>query len=152
MSAQSHTAVARAQFPYWTRIEVRWGDMDAMGHVNNAVYFKYCESARIELLRRLGIKGRAEGSTHGPTLVHAACDFKREVKYPATLEVGVAIESVTQRSFRMQYAMFLDQTDTLIAVATSVNAWLDYHAGHAIKIPDELRAALQQYQKPEQQA
>ncbi len=142
----SHSDPTRDQFRFWTAIPVRWGDMDAMGHVNNAVYFKYCESARIELLRGLGIGGRGEGNAQGPTLVHAACDFKREVKYPATLDVGIRIATMTQRSFRMQYGMFLQGTDTLVAVAVSVNAWLDYAAGRAIPLPEELRAALAAYQ------
>ena len=142
----SHAAPTRDAFPFWTIIDVRWGDMDAMGHVNNTVYFKYCESARIELLRGLGIHGRAEGSTHGPTLVHAACDFKREVKYPAVLDVGIRVESMTHRTFRMQYGMFLQGTDTLVAVAVSVNAWLDYAAGHAVRMPDDLRELLASYQ------
>ncbi|MFN0087542.1 MAG: acyl-CoA thioesterase [Blastocatellia bacterium] len=142
----SHAGPARDAFKFWTSIEVRWGDMDAMGHVNNAVYFKYCESARIELLRGIGIGGRAEGRPQGPTLVHTACDFKREVKYPATLEIGVRIEAMTQRSFRMQYGMFPRGAETPVAVAISVNAWMDYAAGHAVRIPDDLRAALAAYQ------
>lgn len=142
----SHAEPTRDAFKFWSSIPVRWGDMDAMGHVNNAVYFKYCESARIELLRGLGIAGRGEGSPQGPTLVHTACDFKREVKYPATLDVGVRIVTMTQRSFRMQYGMFFEGTETLVAVAVSVNAWMDYTAGRAIHLPDELRAALAAYQ------
>ncbi len=138
--------ITRAQFPFWFPIEVRWGDMDAMGHVNNSIYFRYCESARIALLRSLNIKGRAEGSTQGPTLVTTSCDFKREVKYPATLEVGVRVEALTRRSFALQYAMFFAGTEELAAVARSVNAWVDYADKQAIEIPDELRTALAQYQ------
>jgi acyl-CoA thioester hydrolase len=141
-------AITRAQFPFWHTIEVRWGDMDALGHVNNAVYFRYCESARIALLRGVNIRGRAEGGTQGPTLVTTSCDFKREVKYPATLEVGVRVEAVTRRSFAMQYALFFAGTDELVAVARSVNAWVDYAARQAVEIPDELRAALAAYQTP----
>jgi acyl-CoA thioester hydrolase len=142
----SHTEPTRDAFKFWTSIVVRWGDMDAMGHVNNATYFKYCESARIELLRGIGIGGRDEGSAQGPTLVHAACDFKREVKYPATLDVGVRVVTMTQRSFRMEYGMFFAGTETLAAVAVSVNAWMDYGAGRAVPLPDDLRAALATYQ------
>ncbi len=138
--------ITRAQFPFWFPLEVRWGDMDAMGHVNNAVYFRYCESARIALLRRLDIKGRAEGHAQGPVLVTTACDFKREVKYPATLDIGVRVEAVTRRSFALQYALFFAETDDLAAVARSVNAWVDYAEQRAVELPDELRALLAQYQ------
>lgn len=138
--------ITRAQFPFWFPIEVRWGDMDAMGHVNNSIYFRYCESARIALLRSLNITGRAEGSQQGPTLVTTSCDFKREVKYPATLDVGVRVEHISRRSFAMQYAMFLAGTDDLAAVARSVNAWVDYAELRAVELPEELRGLLVKYQ------
>lgn len=136
----------RAQFPFWFPIAVRWGDMDAMGHVNNSIYFRYCESARIALLRSLNITGRAEGSQQGPALVTTSCDFKREVKFPATLDIGVRVEHISRRSFAMQYALFFAGTNDLAAVARSVNAWVDYGEMRAVELPEELRAALAAYQ------
>jgi hypothetical protein len=55
--------ITREQFSFWAEVEVRWGDMDAQGHVNNAVYFTYCETARIKLLRSIGVQGRSGGAT-----------------------------------------------------------------------------------------
>jgi acyl-CoA thioester hydrolase len=144
------TAITREQFPYWHTIEVRWGDMDAMGHVNNSIYFRYCESARIALLRQFDIRGRAEGSQFGPTLVSTSCDYKREVRYPATLDVGVRVAHLSQRSFTMEYAMFFHGTDEVAAIARSVNAWVDYAAQKAVPLPEDLRAVLLNfYQKAE---
>ena len=137
--------ITREQFPFWHTVEVRWGDMDAMGHVNNAVYFTYLESARIALLRKFDIKGRAEGSQFGPTLVATSCDYKKEVHYPATLDVGVRVSHLTERSFTMEYGLFFHGTDEVAAVARSVNAWVDYALKKAVPLPDELRAALQTY-------
>ena len=139
-------ATTRDQFKYWKTIEVRWGDMDAQGHVNNAVYFTYCESARVELLRKAGFKGKQAGLTEGPTLVHASCDFKRQVIYPATLDVGLRVERLGRRSFEMSYGIFLHGTDQLIAAARSINAWADYAKNLAAPLPEEMRAALEQYQ------
>jgi acyl-CoA thioester hydrolase len=137
---------SRDQFRYWMTIEVRWGDMDAQGHVNNTVYFIYCESARIELLRKIGFKGKQAGLAEGPTLVHASCDFKQQVIYPATLDVGLRVERLGRRSFEMSYGIFLHGTDQLVAAARSVNAWANYAKNHAVPLPDEIRAALEQYQ------
>jgi acyl-CoA thioester hydrolase len=142
---QDHSP-SRDQFRYWKTIEVRWGDMDAQGHVNNTVYFTYCESVRIELLRKIGFKGRPAGLAEGPALVHASCDFKRQVVYPATLDVGLRVERIGQRSFEMIYGIFLHGTDQLVAAARSVNAWADYAKNLAVPLPDEIRDALQQYQ------
>ncbi|NOT60485.1 MAG: acyl-CoA thioesterase [Acidobacteria bacterium] len=142
----SKPIITRAQFPFWHTIEVRWGDMDAMGHVNNARYFTYCEAARIALLRQLDIRGRAEGSAFGPTLVATSCEYKREVRYPATLDVGVRVTKLTERSFAMEYALFFHGTEEVAAVASSVNAWVDYTVKKAVPLPDELREVLSRYQ------
>jgi acyl-CoA thioester hydrolase len=87
-------APTRDQFKYWKTVEVRWGDMDSQGHVNNAAYFTYLESARVELIRKTGFKGKQAGDAEGPALVSTSCDFKRQVVYPATLDVGVRVERI----------------------------------------------------------
>ncbi len=138
--------ITRDQFRFWKKIEVRWGDMDAQGHVNNTVYFTYCESARIELLRKIGFKGKQAGSRYGPTLVHASCDFRKQVVFPAMIDVGVRVEKISQRSIQLGYGFFRHGTDELVTSAISVNAWIDYEAERAVEIPDEFRAALASYQ------
>jgi len=141
--------ITREQFKYWKSIEVRWGDMDAQGHVNNAVYFTYIESARVELIRKTGYKGKQAGAAEGPALVSASCDFKRQVVYPATLDVGARVERIGRRSFGMSFGIFLTGTDQLVASARSVNAWVEYAAERAVELPDWFRAALAEYQKLE---
>ena len=141
----SEQAITRDQFSFWAEVEVRWGDMDAQGHVNNAVYFTYCETARIKLLRSIGVQGRSGGAAQGPTLVTTSCDFKQQVRYPATLDIGVRVEQIGQRSFELSYGMFRQGTDELVAVARSVNAWVDFAQERAVTLPDEVRATLGQY-------
>lgn len=138
--------ITRQEFRYWKTIEVRWGDMDAQGHVNNTVYFTYCESARVELLRLIGFKGKQAGLTEGPTLVHASCDFKRQVVYPAKLDVGIRVDRIGQRSFKMVYGIFFHGTDEVSAVAVSINAWANYAEGRSVELPEGIRAALAEYQ------
>ncbi|HEX2490706.1 MAG TPA: thioesterase family protein [Blastocatellia bacterium] len=139
-------APTRDQFKYWKTVEVRWGDMDSQGHVNNAVYFTYLESARVELIRKTGFKGKQAGDAEGPALVSASCDFKRQVVYPATLDVGVRVERIGRRSFETSYGIFVHDTDQFVASARSVNAWVDYAAEAAVELPSWFRAALAQYQ------
>lgn len=115
--------------------------MDAVGHVNNAAYFTYCESARIEYFEQLGI-GRFTESPTGPVLAHAALSFRRQVRYPAILEVGARVPDIGNRSFRMEYGIFFEATDTVVADGSSVVVWTDYHEGRAIEVPQELRAAI----------
>jgi acyl-CoA thioester hydrolase len=139
--------ITRNQFTYWKSVEVRWGDMDAMGHVNNTVYFVYLESARVELLHLIGARRAQRRDPQGPSLVMTTCDFKRQVVYPATLDVGLRVERIGNRSFEMHYGLFLHGTEDLVATARSVNAWIDYGTQRAIALPDDLRAALAEYQK-----
>ena len=139
-------AITRDQFTYWKSVEVRWGDMDAVGHVNNTVYFVYLESARVELLHRIGARRAQRNDRQGPALVTTTCDFKRQVVYPATIDVGVRVERIGNRSFEMRYGLFLHGTDELVATGRSVNAWIDYAAQRAVELPDDLRAALAEFQ------
>jgi len=138
--------ITRDRFKYWKTIEVRWGDMDSVGHVNNTVYFVYLESARVELLRKIGVRGKQGGSSQGPALVSTTCDFKRQVVYPSTIDVGVRVEAIGARSFSMGYGLFLHGAGDLVAAGSSVNAWIDYAAERAVELPDWLRATLAEYQ------
>jgi acyl-CoA thioester hydrolase len=138
--------ITRDQFKYWKTIEVRWGDMDAQGHVNNAVYFTYLESARVELVRKLGCKGKQGGAAEGLALVSTSCDFKRQVVYPAVIDVGLRVERVGRRSFETSFGIFIQGTDELVASARSVNAWVEYAAERAVEIPDWFRTSLAEYQ------
>src|SRR5215831_14945661 len=81
--------VTRDQFIYWKTVEVRWSDMDAQGHVNNAVYFTYLESARVELIRKTGFKGKQTGEAEGPALVSSARSVNAWVDYAAERAVEI---------------------------------------------------------------
>ncbi len=136
--------LTREDLTYWIEVDVRWGDMDSQRHVNNAVYFTYCESARVELLGKLGIRGKSDGSC-GPALVSTTCNFRQQVVYPARLDVGVSVESIGNRSFTMRYGLFLHGTSELVADASSVNAWVDYSEGRSVALSDEMREALSRF-------
>jgi acyl-CoA thioester hydrolase len=138
--------LTRADFCHWISIEVRWGDMDYLGHVNNAVYFTYCESARISLFAAIGCYGR-QAAEEGPSLVSATCDFKRQVIFPATLDVGVRVGEIGHRSFHMHYGLFDHGTDVVVASGSSIDAWTDYRANRAVPVPDYLRIELGRYRR-----
>lgn len=138
----SGTEIKRADYKRWVKIEVRWGDMDAIGHVNNGKYFTYCESARIFYFQELNI-GKLSESFHGPALATANLNFRRQVHYPASLEVGVRVSSVRNRSFQMDYAIFLEGTETLVADGSSVIVWADYKAGKSLELPAVIKAEIE---------
>lgn len=132
----------RELFKVWITVPVRWGDMDAFGHVNNASYFTYCESARIRYFEALGLEALSRRGPEGPAIVTASCNFQRQVCYPATLEVGARVSRVGGKSFHLDYALFHAGTDELVADGSSVAVWVDFEAGKALPLPEALREKI----------
>jgi len=134
----------REDCTFWIEIDIRWGDMDSQSHVNNAVYFTYCEQARVDFLHSVGIRGKF-GAEQGPMLVSASCDFKRQLTYPGKVDVGLYVEEMGRSSCRLRYGIFRKGADEPVALGTSVNAWVDYRESRAIPLPDDVRATLTKY-------
>jgi len=136
----------RSDFKYWEDIVVRWGDMDALGHVNNAKFFTYFESGRLGYFQRLDLTRFRRHESEGPGLVSATCHFRQQVRYPDTLEVGVRVSEVRTRSYTFVVELYRKGTDVLVAEGTSVGVWVDYRAGKAVPVPDAMRAALSEFE------
>jgi len=131
---------ARADFRFWWSETVRWGDMDALGHVNNVVYLQYLESARIGFFEAKGRNSVDIGATgQGPVVVSQTFNYRRQLRYPAEVEVGVACNEVRRRSFVLSYGVFRKGTDELIGDGSTVLAWLDYVADKAVEVPSDVR-------------
>jgi acyl-CoA thioester hydrolase len=137
--------MSREGFRHWIVQEVRWGDMDALQHVNNAAYFTYCESVRMSFFHALELERFMDGGKLGPALVTATCNFKQQVRHPATLDVGLVVARIGGKSFTLDYGLFRAGEDEPVADGTSVVVWTDYAGGRALPIPDDLRGALEGY-------
>ena len=132
-------------FRHRETLAVRWGDMDAMGHVNNAAFFTYCESARMSYFAAIEIDRWREDGRHGPAVVSASCNFRRQVHYPATLEVGARATEIGRKSFTLEYAIRQAGSDELVADGHSVVVWVDYSAGKAIPLPEALKERIRSF-------
>ncbi len=133
----------RGEFTSWWPVTVRWGDMDALGHVNNTLYLQYVESARIGYFEGIGWsmeRFAAEG--RAPMIVSQTFHYRRQVTYPADLEVGVRCGEIRQRSFILEYGVFRRGTDELVGNGSTALAWTDMSAGRAVELPEELRVRL----------
>lgn len=136
-------APTRLDFSFWWPVTVRWGDMDAMGHVNNIIYFQYLESARVGYFEGKCWSSRDTSPTRqGPVVVTQTFNYRRQLHYPADMEVGVACTELRRRSFVLSYGVFRKGSDELIGDGNSVLVWLDYAAGRAIEIPPAVVAHL----------
>jgi acyl-CoA thioester hydrolase len=133
---------AMQRFPVVVRVPVQWGDMDALGHVNNAVYFTWFESARIALFERVGlaITGTPEV---GPILAHTRCDFLAPVRYPGEVLAGTRIERLGTTSFTMEYeAALAGDQERPVARGQGVVVLIDYRDGAKVPLSASLRDAL----------
>jgi acyl-CoA thioester hydrolase len=124
-----------------SRLPVRWGDQDPLGHVNNARYFTYFEQARIEAFGRVFPDGWPSDS--GPILASISCDFKRPIHHPADLVVRVYGGEPGRTSFPQTYELTVEgDEDTVYAHATAALVWVSRETGRPVPLPDVLRHAL----------
>lgn len=123
-----------------SRIAIRWGDMDALGHVNNTVYFRYLEQARIEWMEKMG---NAIDRAQGPVLVSAQCSFLRQLKYPGDVEVYCYIGAVGRSSFETTYEIRrVDVPDVIFAEGAAKLVWIDFKQEKSVSLPDAIRQML----------
>lgn len=132
------------------RIAVRWGDMDIMGHVNNAKYFTYCESARMSYFRAVRMEEHFNEGRFGPALAAAQLNFRRQVRFPATLEVETRVVEIGRSSFKMEYTLLRAEDHEQVADGSGVIVWVDYSSGRSTPLPEELCAAIRRLEGMEE--
>jgi acyl-CoA thioester hydrolase len=124
-----------------TRIPIRWGDMDAYGHVNNTIYFRYMEQARVEWLEAMDIVVRPRGEA--PVIINASCTFLVPMNYPGAVEVRTYIGQLGRSSIPTYVEMRLEGDDTLYAEGAAKVVWMDTATGKSVPLPERIRAALE---------
>lgn len=124
------------------RIPIRWGDMDAMGHVNNTVYFRYMEQTRISwfdtLLPRTGAKRPV-----GIVVASAACNFRRAMTYPGTVEIRLFVGTLGGSSVPTTYELRVDDDPLPYADGAAVVVFIDAQKQTPVRIPAALREHLE---------
>jgi acyl-CoA thioester hydrolase len=124
------------------RMPVRWGDLDAMGHVNNTIYFRYFESLRIEWLR--GFDAAPDPAGVGPVMANGFCNFIRQIEFPGEI---VARHYVTpprpgSKSLDTYFTLSMsDSPDVVSANGGATLVWLDFRNKTTVPLPDGLRMA-----------
>ncbi|MEO7761618.1 MAG: thioesterase family protein [Casimicrobiaceae bacterium] len=119
------------------RIPIRWGDMDAMGHVNNTVYFRYMEQVRVTWYEQMF--GQLSGTRdEGMVIVNASCNFLKSLTYPGTVEVRMLFGAATRSSVQSYYELRMN--DKLFADGAAKIVWIDIHRGKAKPLPEAITA------------
>ena len=126
---------------YETTFTVRWGDMDAMGHVNNTVYFKYMEHARVEWLHEIGFLRLPNGQ--GPIIANAFCNFKRQLKYPDEVLMKLYVSDPARVTFDAWTTMErINEPGVICAEGGATVIWIDTQREKVASLPEALRALV----------
>lgn len=128
---------------YATILPIRWGDMDAMNHVNNTVYFRYMEQARIEWLESLGY-GTGQHTDEGPVIVNAGCTYLVPLVYPGNVELRMFIGHPGRSSLPTHYELRLQGNEKLYATGDAKMVWINPASGRSIPLPGNMRALAEE--------
>jgi acyl-CoA thioester hydrolase len=128
-----------------TPIEVRFRDLDALGHVNNGVIFTYVETARVRYIAEVGIRLPQTGwQDISFILAHINCDFRRPIFYGQKVEVGSRIVEIGRSSFKLEHRV--EAEGELAAEGYGVIVHYDYSTGRSVPLSDELRAKIEAFE------
>ena len=135
---------APERWPVSVEVPVAWGDMDAFGHVNNTVYFRWFESARIAYFERVGLNARMKAAQVGPILARTSCDFLRPLTFPDTVLAEAGVARLGTTSFVMRYRV-RSRAHGLAEAARGegVVVLFDYARGAKLPLDPPLRQAIE---------
>jgi acyl-CoA thioester hydrolase len=131
-----------ARFPVILELPVQWGEMDAYGHVNNTVFFRYFESARMAFLQQCGFAESHERDRIGAILHSTTARFRQPLFFPDTVQIGASATDVKEDRFTMTYTVVSLTRNVVIAEGNGIIVSFDYTAGQKTGLPPAVRRAI----------
>ena len=131
-----------AGFPVIIELPVQWGEMDAYGHVNNTVLFRYFESARMAYFQRCGLTGSYERDKIGAILHSTSCRFRRPLFCPDTALVGTRVSEIGDDRVTMEYRVVSQAQNETAAEGSAIIVCYDYHRSRKTPLPPAVREAI----------
>lgn len=122
-------------------VPVRWGDQDALGHVNNTVFFRFMEQARVEWLDAQGF-ACDPAEPQAPVIVQASCTFLLPINYPATVRVKLFAGEPGRSSIQTRYELTDVADGRLYATGDAKGVWISLKTGKSVPLPESLLARL----------
>lgn len=135
-----------SEFKYYYPVEVRYGDLDPQGHVNNAKYLTYMEQARMGYLRHLGLWNGGSFLNIGIILADLQITFRAPILFEHAVQVGVRTTRLGNKSFDVAHSIENSQDGGIFASCKIVLVAYDYHAGKTIPIPTHWREILKNFE------
>ena len=134
MSLPGYTAVVT--------LPVLWGDQDLFGHVNNTIYVRWFESARVAYWDETGMRDLLQPRHCGPILAAVHCNYRRQLKYPDNIHVGARVRTLGRTSLKLEHAVFSEKRQEIVADGESIVVIFNYAAQHSEVVSEELRALI----------
>jgi len=125
-------------YGYWATEHVRFADLDMLGHVNNKAYATYYETARVIYMASRGL---SDGLTVGMAMVRLEIDYRKEIRFPATLKLGVRLCRLGSSSITLACAIF--DNDVCVSTSKAIVVRFDAKARASKPFTPEERAALE---------
>jgi acyl-CoA thioester hydrolase len=138
-------------FRFYHPIEVRYGDLDPQGHVNNARYLTYMEQARIAYVHALGLWRGGSFLDVGIILADVRVSFQAPILFGQQVRVGVRVVQIGNKSLTMEYRLEDGANGILLASGSSVLVAYDYREAHSMPVPDGWRRAILEFEGPGEQ-
>lgn len=133
--------LAREGYNYFTPMSTRWIDNDVYGHINNAVYYHYFDTAANEYLINEG--GLDISADTVAFIVASSCQYHSPVAHPAKLDIGFRVNRIGRSSVEYGLAVFADGSNTASANGTFTHVFVSRNSGKSISIPENMRSALE---------
>jgi acyl-CoA thioester hydrolase len=124
-------------------LPVQWGDQDAFQHVNNTVYLRWFESARILYGEQVGLFERMKAENIGPILASITCHYRLPITYPDLVLIGARITRIGRSSLTMDHLLMSEAASAVAAEGTSTLVLYDYNTARPHPVPEEIRKAIE---------
>lgn len=132
----------QSRYPLILSQDVIWGDMDAYGHVNNIVYFRYFEDARMAYFEKVGVGEHKEQWEIGPILAATHCNYRLPLDYPDRIHIATRASILSPKKINLEYVVFSESRDAVVAEGESLVVYYDYANGKSCEVPEEIVAAI----------
>jgi acyl-CoA thioester hydrolase len=134
-------------YPVIMEMSVSWGDMDALQHVNHAVYFQYFLNGRVTYLEALNVMELMDETGVGLILASIQCKFKIPLTYPDRILVGTKVDKIEEDRFYVKQALVSDKHGKIATVAESLIVTFDYKNNKKVDIPEEMKQRIEKLER-----
>ncbi len=130
----------KSTYPVRLDVDLQWGDMDALSHINNVVYFRYFENVRIAYMARTSLLGNPD---YGPVLGATEARYRRPLTYPDHIHIGARVAALHEHGCDHEYAVYSEQQDTLTTFGKARIVIVDTRTGRKAPLTEALKAEIE---------